>query len=231
MTAATVLLVEGGSGGDASLSPALEKTDLQLYVARTAAKALEWAIENEVNIVVVNAVTMRSSGIRTCRRLRNALGDTPIIHCRKQGQPLDHQAGADIYLVQPFTSRKLMNRIRTLLPANYLTEEIIRAGDLTFFLSKRSVDVSGRGEKRLTPKLAELLLQFLSNPGEVLSRQRLMELVWQTNYFGDTRTLDVHIRWVREVIEDNPAKPKLLRTVRGIGYVFEIPLAEAESKS
>jgi DNA-binding response OmpR family regulator len=225
MSVATVLLVEGGTGGDASLSPALAKTELRLYVAHTASEALEWTEKNELNLVVVNAATMRSSGVRTCRRLRKTLGDTPIIHCRKHDQPLDNEAGADIYLAQPFTARKLMNRIRTLLPADYLTEEIVKAGNLTFFLSKRSVDVSGRGEKRLTPKLADLLLEFLNRPSEVLSRQELMESVWQTNYFGDTRTLDVHIRWVREIIEENPAQPRLLRTVRGVGYIFEIPLA------
>lgn len=223
MSVATVLLVEGGTSGDASLSPALAKTDLRLYVAHTAAEALNWAAENELNLVIVNAATMRSSGVRTCRRLRKALGDTPIIHCRKQDQPLDNTAMADIYLAQPFTGRKLMNRIRSLLPADHLKEEIVRAGNLTFFLSKRSVDVAGIGEKRLTPKLADLLLEFMKYPSEVLSRQHLMESVWQTNYFGDTRTLDVHIRWVREIIEENPAKPKLLRTIRGVGYVFEIP--------
>lgn len=205
------------------MEAALKKADLIVFTVYSASKALAWVENHNPDLVVVNATNMRSSGIRTSRRLRISVGDIPIIHCRKEKQPLDDSACADIYLVQPFTARKLLNRIRALLPADDLTEEVVRAGDITFYISKRSIDVSGRGEKKLTPKLAELMLAFLSHQNEVLSRQQLMEDVWETNYFGDTRTLDVHIRWVREVIEENPAKPKLIKTVRGVGYIFNIP--------
>ena len=110
-----------------------------------------------------------------------------------------------------------------MLPVDDLKEEIVRAGRITFYPSKRSVDVAGRGEKKLTPKLAHLLDEFLRHPNEVLERDYLMLHVWKTNYFGDTRTLDVHMRWLREIIEGNPAKPVIVRTVRSIGYIFAIP--------
>jgi DNA-binding response OmpR family regulator len=109
------------------------------------------------------------------------------------------------------------------LPADDMKDEIVRAGHLTFFPSKRSVEIVGTGERRLTPKLACLLEEFLRHPNEILDRNRLMQTVWKTSYFGDTRTLDVHIRWIREVIEENPARPRLLKTVRGMGYIFSIP--------
>ncbi len=84
-------------------------------------------------------------------------------------------------------------------------------------------DISGFGERRLTPKLANLLEAFLLHPNEVVDRNWLMRTIWKTNYYGDTRTLDVHIRWIREVIEANPARPRILKTVRGMGYIFSIP--------
>src|SRR5262249_26377608 len=89
-------------------------------------------------------------------------------------------------------------------------------------LSRRVLFVGGQ-EIQLTPKQALLFEIFMQHPGEVLDRKILMEKVWQTNYLGDTRTLDVHIRWIREAIESNPGKPRYLRTIRGVGYCFEVP--------
>ena len=220
---ATILLVESKNTGNRSLKPALTRSDLIVVIADTGANALEIASSNRPDLVIVDASTMRSNGVRICRRLRSALHTTPIIHCRDMDHTLDRSANADVYLAQPFTARKILNRIRVLLPADDLKEEIVRAGGITFYPSKRSVDVDGRGEKRLTPKLAQLLDEFLRHPNEVLERDYLMVHVWKTNYFGDTRTLDVHMRWIREIIEKNPAKPELVRTVRSVGYIFTIP--------
>ena len=98
----------------------------------------------------------------------------------------------------------------------------MRYGHISLYLSKKSVD-AGNGESRLTPKLVHLLEQFMRHPRQILTRRELMQRVWKTDYIGDTRTLDVHIRWVREHIEIDPAKPKFLKTVRGKGYVLAIP--------
>ena len=223
MREAIALLVEGKRAGNKSLSAALEKEGLLLTVRNTGGAAVSWISENDPEIVIFDASTMRSNGVRSCRRLRGELPNIPIIHCRNEGELEDRSAGADVYLAQPFTSRKVINRIRALLPTDDWKQEIVRAGHITFYPTKKSVDINGQGEQRLTPKLTALLNVFLRNPNEILARETLMQEVWDTDFMGDTRTLDVHIRWMREVIEEDPAKPKLLKTVRGKGYIFSIP--------
>lgn len=226
MREAIVLLVEGKRAGNDSLLAALTKEGLLVTVHHTGSGAISWVSDNEPEIVIFDASSMRSNGVRSCRRLRGALPNIPIIHCRSEGQLEDRSAEADIYLVQPFTARKVLNRIRALLPTDDWKQEIVRAGHITFYPTKKSVDVNKQGEQRLTPKLTTLLDVFLRNPNEILPREKLMQDVWDTNFMGDTRTLDVHIRWMREVIEEDPAKPKLLKTVRGKGYIFSIPPLE-----
>jgi two-component system phosphate regulon response regulator PhoB len=110
--------------------------------------------------------------------------------------------------------------VRALLPADEVNGEVVYCGNITLYLSKPSVVVAGQSERRLTPKLSRLLEEFIRQPGEIISRRQLMQNVWKTDYIGDTRTLDVHIRWMREIIETDPAEPKLLKTVRGKGYIF-----------
>ena len=223
MREATILLVEGKGAGALSLAPPLLKEGFTVQVVHTGRTALEATDEGMPDLIVFDGSSMRSSGIRSCKRLRRHIGDNvPLIHSRPAGEALDREAGADIYLERPFTARKLLNRVRSLLPADEGAEEIVRSGHITLFKGKRSVDVAGHGEKRLTPKLAILLEEFLRHPNEIISRRQLMQNVWQTDYIGDTRTLDVHIRWARELIEENPSKPKHLTTVRGAGYIFRI---------
>lgn len=223
MQEAVILLVEGKGAGSSSMGPALHKAGYTLKVAHTGAAAIELTKDSHLDLVVFDASTMRSSGTRSCLRLRRALGDTPIIHSRIFGEPEDRTAEADIYLEHPYTARKLINRIRTLLPADANQEDIFRCGPIILYRSKPSVMVEGQGEKRLTPKLSRLLEEFIRHPNEIVSRKQLMQNVWKTDYIGDTRTLDVHIRWLREKIEVDPAQPVLLRTVRGKGYVYDVP--------
>lgn len=204
------------------MAPGVTKAGLTVAVVNSGAEAMRWIDDRQPDLIVFDASTMRSSGVRTCKRLRKALPAVPLIHCRKAGLAEDRTAEADIYLAKPFTARKLLNRIWTLLPADDLDEQIVRLGPITLYCSKRSVDVAGQGEHRLTPKMASLLEEFLRQPNQVVSRHTLMEVVWNTNYFGDTRTLDVHIRWLREILEQDPAKPQLLKTVRGVGYILSI---------
>lgn len=222
MREASILLIEGKQAAGNSLASALEKAKLSFHVVHSGAAALTSIEENGApNLVIFDASTMRSIGTRTCRRIRRTLGDTPIIHCRSAGAEEDGSAQADVYLEQPFTSRKLLNRVRALLPADAHKEEIVRCGPLTLYRSKRSVEVDEQGEQRLTPKLLQLLEEFLRHPEVVVDRRQLMQNVWKTDYIGDTRTLDVHIRWIRERIEKDPAKPNLLITIRGKGYIFK----------
>jgi DNA-binding response OmpR family regulator len=126
-------------------------------------------------------------------------------------------------LQMPFTARRVVNRTVKLL--NHHQGSLLRVGELTLNLQTKCVH---RGERvsRLTPKQAMLLQVFMEHTGQTMTRKELMETVWNTNYMGDTRTLDVHVRWLREKIEENPSRPRYLRTVRGIGYRFGIPPAE-----
>ena len=175
---------------------------------------------HSLDLVIFDASSMRSSGSRTCRRLRGVVGDVPIIHCRAAGRAEDASVLADVYLEEPFSDRKLLNRVRDLLPADPMKEEIVFFGQIKLYRGKRSVEVNGKGEMRLTPKLTQLIEEFLRHPNELISRRQLMRNVWHTDYVGDTRTLDVHIRWIRECIEKDPSNPELLHTVRGRGFIL-----------
>jgi DNA-binding response OmpR family regulator len=218
-----ILLVEGFRIDESSLAYSLQKANFEVMVVQTGRQALEWAQMHAPDLVVFDASSMRSSGARTCRRLRGMLGSVPIIHCRVEGHAEDPSILADVYLEQPFTGRKLLNRVRDLLPVDLYKEEIIRFGHILLYRSKRAVVVEEKGEQRLTPKLAQLLEEFLRHPNELVSRRQLMRNVWHTDYVGDTRTLDVHVRWVRECIENDPSNPALLRTVRGKGFILALP--------
>ncbi len=218
-----VLLVEGQNAGRESLSAMLQKTGYTIVTFNTGSDAVEWMEQNEPDLIVFDASTMRSNGVRNCQRMRRIANHVPMIHSRASSQEEDRAAGADVYLQRPFSSRKLLNRAKALLPADINKEEIVRYGDITLFRLKRSVDVAGSGEFTLTPKLALLLETFIRHPNELLTRRQLMQSVWETDFVGDTRTLDVHIRWVRECIEDVPSKPRLLKTIRGQGYLLSIP--------
>ena len=228
MREAKILLVEGRGAGTQSWAPWIIKEGLEVRVVNTGRSALSVSAEFQPHLVIFDGASMRSTGVRSCRRLRQQLSETPILLTLGAGDPQDPAAEADIYLSMPFTARKLLNRVRALLPADEAEEQIVRCGKLTLFLGKRSVDVAGEGEQRLTPKQARLLEEFMRHPNVVVSRLQLMQNVWETEYVGDTRTLDVHIRWVREIIEEEPGKPQLLQTVRGKGYIYRCtPLGKA----
>ena len=224
---AAILIMEGKSNGT-SFTPALIKAGYQVKSHHTGTTAVKALTKQKPDLVVFDASSMRSSGVRTCRRLKRLLGTIPIIYIRAENQKLDKTAEADVYLQLPFTPRKLLNRIRALLPVDEVKEEIIRYGCVSLYRTKRSIEVGSRGESQLTPKLTSLLEEFIRHPNEVVTRRQLMQNVWKTDYIGDTRTLDVHIRWARELIETNPANPMILKTVRGKGYIFSMPSTQNE---
>ncbi len=126
---------------------------------------------------------------------------------------------ADAILTLPFTAQKLINRIRHLLPGDGKTS--LHAGAIHLDIDKRMVRCQGR-QARLTPHLVNLLKAFIERPGEVIERNELFSKVWETNYTDDTRTLDVHISWLRQAIEANPQKPLFLKTIRGVGYRLDV---------
>jgi DNA-binding response OmpR family regulator len=214
-----ILLIERGNGNE-TFTDALQRKGYTLTVAPSGRQALDHAKEARPTLIVINAASLGSSGQRICRSLASALEGLPLIHIMPAGttEEARQNSAADIALVMPFTSRKLVNRIKRLMPVDD-AEHTIEMGKIRFAPELRLVFAYGR-EKRLTPKAAKLLEYFLNHPGETLNRKDIMQKVWQTDYVGDTRTLDVHVRWVREAIEPNPNKPRHIQTVRGVGYRF-----------
>jgi len=166
------------------------------------------------------AQSIKTSGARICRRLRASVNGTPILLVADNKNLPDPNCGASITLVTPFTSRKLLNTVSRLLPAD--DGASLQVGPIKLNLAQRRV-LCGAREERVTPKQARLLEMFLRAPGQLLTRKAIIKHVWDTDYTGDTRTLDVHMSWLRGVIESNPRKPRYLKTVRGQGYRLDLP--------
>jgi DNA-binding response OmpR family regulator len=190
------------------------KRRYHVVVASSGRRAIELARKQSFRVIVLDAVSMRTPGERICVELKTALSGISLIHIHP-GPKDASQNLADITLFQPVTLRKLTNAIERLLKPN--NDETLICGPFTFDHERRVLNARGQ-ETQLTPKQAMLVQVFFSNPYLTLDRRTLMERVWQTDYLGDTRTLDVHIRWLRELLEEDPSRPKYLLTVRGVGY-------------
>ena len=178
-----------------------------------------------IDVAIIDA-TCGFDGTVCCKTFNHAYPDISIILLLTKGAAVDAECkvvtGGNV-LRMPFTPRKVTNRIRKLNRCHL--GNIITAGDLSLNLDNRCV-YRGENVHRLTPRQTRLLEVFMRHSGKTLTRQFLMETVWETNYMGDTRTLDVHVRWIRERIEEDPSSPLYLRTVRGIGYRFGVPADE-----
>jgi len=215
-----ILLIESERTSAPSFASALEKKGYSVAIFHDVDLALNSAEKEPPDIIVLDAASMRTSGIRMCRNIRSKLDGFPIILVSPQGSNDDPNSGANLTLVQPFTARKLLNRIARLLPGD--ESYVLEVGPIRMNLAQRKVDVLGK-EARLTPKQAKLLEAFMLNPGRLLSRKLLIKQVWHTDYIGDTRTLDVHMSWLRQAIEPDPDQPVFLRTIRGMGYRLDLP--------
>jgi DNA-binding response OmpR family regulator len=216
MDAPKVLLIESVRANGKSFARALRKR-YDLSLAYSGKQGLVVAQELLPDVVVLDAVSMRTTGDRICHTLRAYLPDTPIIHIRVPFEGKERTSPADVFLHYPFTWRKLINRVKRFVESQDKGGEILEAGTIRLNVPKRLLTV-GEKEKRLTPKLAGLAELFLKHPHAVIARKTIIQQVWNTEYMGDTRTLDVHIRWLREVLETNPSHPTVITTVRGVGY-------------
>lgn len=220
MTKAHINLIESGRASAPSFASSLRKNGYQVSIHNKVDEAISAAKKESPDIFVLDAASMQTSGTRMCRKLSDRFNDTPVIHVAPEGSRPDLDAGANATLIQPFTSRKLLNRVARWLPPD--EGETVTGGPIRLNKSQRRV-ICGSRDSRLTPKLVNLLELFLSNPGKLLTRKRIMRDVWETDYTGDTRTLDVHMSWLRQAIEEDPDQPQLLQTVRGKGYRLELP--------
>jgi DNA-binding response OmpR family regulator len=216
----TILCIEGKFSGVPIFNAALEKKEYIVRRTFTGKEALNNLKENKSHVVVINAPSMRTTGIRICNSIRSRNNKIPIILICSEGETLsEYEVDANLILPLPFTIRKLNNRIKPLLPAS--SEAMIKAGPI--YLDKERLLVKCLDkETQLTPKTADLLEMLMERPGQVLKREHLFSKVWETDFTDDTRTLDVHISWLRRAIEENPRKPLFIKTLRGIGYRLDI---------
>jgi DNA-binding response OmpR family regulator len=212
---ARILWVEGKRTDGKSFVPSLRKKEYLVEIVPTGEAAIARLVEVDPDLVVVNAASLRSSGKRICKVIREKCKELPIVLIISAEHAGSVVSSASTTLVLPFTSRKLLNRIAPLLPGD--GKSILHVGFIRLDLELKRVRCLGR-EARLTPRLTHLLQVLLLHSGEAVERQRLFSEVWDTQYTGDTRTLDVHISWLREAIEEDPRQPQFLKTIRGVGY-------------
>jgi len=224
----TILIVDDDPLITGPTEQALTAAGYDVEVASDGARGLRAAREIDPDVVVLDVMMPEMDGWEVCKNLRE-VSAVPILMLTALGDEVDRilglELGADDYLTKPFSTRELLARIKALLrrvefdraalPAN----RTFNFGDIHVDLDTRKVTRNGE-ELALRYKEFELLSLLLSRAGQVVSRAEIFDEVWGTDWLGDTRTLDVHIRWLREKIEPDPGNPQFIQTVRGVGYRF-----------
>jgi DNA-binding response OmpR family regulator len=224
----TVLLVDDEDSVQKLLTYPLEREGYTVVQARDGEEALERYRETPVDLVILDLMLPRLDGLAVCRRLREERSAVPIIMLTARGDEGDKvlglELGADDYITKPFSIREFMSRVRALLRRAQLSAagaraEVIEVGDLRIDTSRRTVEARGQ-PVQLTYLEFELLRTLAASPGRVFTRKELLDELWGGSEFRDPRTIDVHVRHLREKVERDPAEPELIFTVRGAGYRF-----------
>jgi two-component system, OmpR family, response regulator len=224
---ATILLVDDEESIQKLLTYPLEHEGFQVVQARDGEEALQRFEENAVDLVILDIMLPKLDGLEVCRRLR-ARSAVPILMLTARDDELDKvvglELGADDYITKPFSIREFRSRVRAALRRAQLPPAGARSDAIEFEgvridLAKRTVEVSG-DPVQLTYLEFELLRTLAASPGRVFSRQALLEALWGGSEYRDPRTIDVHVRHLREKIEADPSEPHYLFTVRGVGYRF-----------
>jgi len=218
MKKTTLLVIEGRHAEIPSFAADLQKKGFDVVAAQNGSEAVSKLKQTNPSLVIVNAATLRSTGNRICLSLRKKDSKIPIILILEKERPVDKEL-ADSVLALPFTAQKLVNRVKALMPGD--GNNVVSVGPIRLDLENRRVRSLGKNTK-LTPRLITLLQLLMDKHGEVVEREALFKKVWETNYTGDTRTLDVHISWLRRAIELDPDNPKFLKTIRGVGYRLDV---------
>jgi DNA-binding response OmpR family regulator len=233
----TVLVVDDEPTLRETLAEALEADGLRVLTAADGREALERFRADPPDLVLLDLMLPQVSGIEVCRIMRRESA-VPIIMLTAKDSEIDKvvglELGADDYVTKPFSLRELLARIRAQMrrlesQGTRAVGEGLRATHEPLRLGAVTVDLAGhrllRGGQELAikPKAFELLAFLVRNPGQVFSRDQLLEKVWGYDYAGETRTVDVHVHWLRSAIEADPGRPRYLQTIRGTGYVLRLP--------
>jgi DNA-binding response OmpR family regulator len=227
----TVLVIEDDATLAAAVRYNLERDGYTCLVAADGARALDLARRDRPALVLLDVMLPGIDGFEVCRRIRSE-SSVPIIMLTARVDETDRvvglEVGADDYVTKPFSMRELMARVRAQMRRAQMRPDDDGAGQRAVSFGRVRVDPARREVARdgepvaLKPKEYDLLWFFVRNPGRVFSRDHLLEQVWGYDFPGGSRTVDVHVRWLREKIEDDPANPRHLRTSRGAGYLFEV---------
>jgi DNA-binding response OmpR family regulator len=224
-----ILFVEDEPSIAEPFSQALRRAGFEPTTVGTAADALARAAELEPDLVLLDLTLPDGDGREVCRELRRH-GDVPIVMLTARGTETDRvvglELGADDYVVKPFSGAEVIARIRAVLrraaggngDRDGAPEEL-RVGPLTVDVAARRVNLAG-AELQLARKELDLLVRLMRDAGKVVSREDLMADVWDVNWFGSTKTLDVHVGWLRKKLDDDPTRPHFIHTVRGVGFRF-----------
>ena len=209
------------------LKYSLEQDNYETDSAMDGEEALNKFFAGRYDLVLLDVMLPKLDGIQVCQRIREK-STVPIIMLTAKGEDMDKilglEYGADDYMTKPFNILEVKSRIkaifrRTAMMQKESTQSILTVRDMRINLNNRSVTI-GQKEINLTAKEFDLLQLFVSNRGKVFSRENLLETIWKYDYLGDLRTVDVHIRRLREKIEKNPAQPEFIFTKWGVGYYF-----------
>lgn len=232
-----ILIVEDEISILKLLSYNLEQEGYEVESAMDGQEGLEMALENDYEMILLDLMLPSKDGMEICRELRKERVEVPIIMLTAKDSEIDKilglEIGADDYITKPFSPREVLARMKAIFRRSNQTlsskeemkqsdEEIIMVGDIKIYPEKYEVIVRGESID-LTPKEFELLLYLTRRTGRIMSREQLLNAIWDYDFAGETRIVDVHISHLREKIEVNTKKPEYIITARGFGYKLEAP--------
>jgi DNA-binding response OmpR family regulator len=215
----SVLIIEGKRGNHDSFADGLNDKSHIVNCVPSGKAGLSMMDSITPHVVVVDAASLRTSGTRICQSFRKMDNELPIILIVEKNTQLPEIVDANLVLKLPFTVQKLTNRLSAYQPTD--DKYILKVGPIELNTQTQLVTCQDR-QKKLTPRLVAILKILMKKKGVVVKREPLFKEVWKTSYTGDTRTLDVHISWLRNAIEEDSSNPQFIQTIRGVGYILDV---------